>query len=186
MKKDQLRQIIKEEIQKILKEDIDIASELNNFFQENPFTKENQWSHHVDAFKHIESKIGRPLIPQEKSKTTRTISKFRKDFWGRKFKEESEAEDKAERDRYRNNLLPLTTDNGNGRPDGTYYELASTYSSVDRDGNVRISHSDPKSGYTDYRLRDKWITTPVDKATLDRYWPENRLRYIGWYSQEEK
>ena len=95
MKHSQLKQLIKEEIQKILKEDIDIASELSGFFQENPFTKENQWNHHVDAFKHIENKIGRPLTPQEKSKTTRTIKKFREDFWGRTFREKSEAKAKA-------------------------------------------------------------------------------------------
>ena len=179
MKTNQLKQLIKEEIKNILKEDINIASELSNFFQENPFTKENQWNHHVDAFKHIEDEIGRPLTPQEKSKTTRTINKFREDFWGRKFKEESDAEDKIVRDRYQNNLLPLTVDNWKGTPDSTYYTTSREYNWTDRDGNVRTSYSDPKSGYTDYRLRDKWINTPVDKATLDRYWHPGTLAMAG-------
>lgn len=170
MKKLELQQLIKEELKKVLKENIDIASELSNFFQENPFTEENQHHHHINAFKHIEGKIGRPLTPQEKSKTTRTMKKFREDFWGRRFKEKSDAEYKAIRDRYQNNLLPLTVDNGNGTPDSTYYTTAREYSFTDRDGNVRTSTRDSKSGYTDYTLRDKWVNTPVDKATLDRYW----------------
>ena len=179
MKKEQLKQLIKEEIQKILTEEIDIAFELDSFFQNNPYTQENQWSHEYEAKDHIQNVMGRPLTPQEKVKVTKIVKKYREDFWGKRFREKSEAEDKAARERYLNNLLPLTTDNGSGTPDGTYYTLANTYRDVDRDGNVHISHRDPKSGYTDYRLRDKWIDTPVDKTTLDRYWHPGQLRMIG-------
>jgi hypothetical protein len=186
MKHSQLKQLIKEEIKKILTEEIDIASELDVFFQNNPYTEKNQWSHEYEAKDHIQNIMGRPLTPQEKSKVTRITKKYRDDFWGKNYREKRDKEDAEQRERYQNNLLPLTTDNGNGTPDITYYTLANTYRFTDPDGNVHISHSDPKSGYTDYKLRDKWINTPVDKATLNRYWPENRLRYIGWYSQGEK
>jgi len=179
MKKEQLKQIIKEEIQKILTEEIDIAFELDSFFQNNPYTKENQWSHEYEAKDHIQNVMGRPLTPQEKGKVTKIVKKYRDDFWGKRFREKSEAEDKAARERYLNNLLPLTTDNGNGTPDSTYYTTANEYSWTDRDGNIHTSYSDPKSGYTDYKLRDKWINTPVDKATLDRYWHPGQLRMIG-------
>ena len=91
----------------------------------------------------------------------------------------SEKEDKKQRERYQNNLLPLTVDNGSGRPDPTYYELANTYYSTDRDGNVSVSHSDPKSGYTDYRLKDKWIDTPVDDSVLNKFWKDNTMMYFG-------
>lgn len=186
MKKNLLKQIIKEEIQKILKEEIDISAEVVQYVKDNPFNEENKYhgEHEVKSF--VEDKMGRPLTPQEKSKVTKIFNKLRSEYWVRTYREESDAEDRAARERYSKNLLPLTTDNGSGRPDPTYYELANTYYDTDRDGNVHVSHSDPKSGYTDYKLKSKWINTPVDKATLDRYWPENRLRYIGWYSQEEK
>jgi hypothetical protein len=179
MKKEQLKQMIKEEIKKILTEEIDIASELDSFFQNNPYTKENQWSHEYEAKNHIQNVMGRPLTPQEKSKVTKMVKKYRDDFWGKSYREKRDTEDKIARERYLNNLLPLTTDNGRGTPDSMYYTLANMYRDVDRDGNVRISYSDPKSGYTDYKLKDKWINTPVDKATLDRYWHPGQLRMIG-------
>jgi len=185
MKKEQLKQIIKEEIQKILKEEIDISAEVAQYVKDNPFTEENKYHGEYEVKSFIEDKMGRSLTPQEKSKVTRIFNKFRSEYNIKDFTEKSDAEDKAERDRYSKNLLPLTTDNGSGRPDPTYYELANTYYNIDRDGNVHVSHSDPKSGYTDYQLKAKWLDTPVDKATLDRYWPENRLSYIGWFKQGE-
>ena len=26
--------------------------------------------------------------------------------------------------------------------------------------------------YTDFKLKDEWISTPVDQATLEKYWAE--------------
>jgi hypothetical protein len=179
MKRKDLSQLIKEEIKKILKEEINIASELEDFFQSNPFTQENQHHHEYDVKDHIQQVMGRPLTPQEKSKITKIIRKYRDDFWGKRYREESDREDTINRERYLNNLLPLTTDNGRGTPDSTYYTRANEYSWTDRDGNTHTSYSDPKSGYTDYKLRDKWLNTPVDKATLDRYWHPGQLRMIG-------
>ena len=37
------------------------------------------------------------------------------------------------------------------------------------DGKVYKFKRDPKSGYTDYELRDEWINTPVSKEILDKY-----------------
>ena len=179
MKKSELRQIIKEEISKVLNEEIDISTELVKFFQTNPFTKENQWSHDYEAKDYIQNVMNRPLTPKEKSQITRMINKYRDDFWGKSYREERDKEDKTSKERYLNNLLPLTVDNGRGRPDSTYYTVANTYYYTDNDGNTSTSHIDSKSGYTDYKLRDKWINTPVDKATLDKYWHPGTLRMIG-------
>ena len=179
MNKSDLKQLIKEEIKKILAEEIDIFSELDSFFQNNPYTEENQWSHEYDAKDHIQNVMGRSLTPQEKSKVTKIVKKYLEDFWEKKSRESLSLEDKITRERYLNNLLPLTTDNGNGTPDSTYYTTANEYNWTDRDDNAHTSDSDPKSGYTDYKLKDKWINTLVDKATLDRYWHPGKLRMIG-------
>lgn len=179
MKKSDLQQLIKEELRKVLKEEINITSELGNYLQSNPFTQENQHHHEYDVKDYIQKVMGRPLTPQEKSKTTKIIRKHRDDFWGKRFREKSNREDTINRERYLNNLLPLTTDNGRGTPDSTYYTTANEYNWTDRDGGTHTSYSDPKSGYTDYKLRDKWLNTPVDKATLDRYWHPGQLRMIG-------
>jgi hypothetical protein len=166
--------LFKEEIN-----EVDIASELTQYFNDNPINNENQNAYHIGARKHIEGKFDRPLTPQEKGKITRMVDQYRRDFWGRRYREESEKEDKKQRERYQNNLLPLTVDNGSGKPDPTYYELANTYYSTDRDGNVSVSHSDPKSGYTSYRLKDKWIDTPVDNSVLNKFWKDNTMMYFG-------
>ena len=179
MKKSELRQIIKEEISKVMNEEIDISAELTQYFNDNPINNENQNAYHIGARKHVEGKFDRPLLPHEKSKITRMIDKYRIDFWGRRIREKSDAEDKIVRDRYQNNLLPLTVDNGSGRPDSTYYELANTYYNTDNDGNTRMSYSDSKSGYTDYKLKSQWINEPVDKETLDQYWHPGVLSMAG-------
>jgi hypothetical protein len=187
MKQSQLKQIIKEEIQKILSEDLDISAEVSQYVKNNPFDEKNKYHGEYEVKSFIEDKMGRPLTPQEKSKITRIFNKFRSEYNIKDYTEKMDKEDAEERERYRNNLLPLTTDNGRGRPDPTYYEYTNTYYNRDHEGNVTsISHMDSKSGYTDYQLKSKWVDTPVDKATLDRYWSENRLRYIGWFNQEEK
>ena len=179
MKKNHLQQLIKEELSKALREEVKVSTELDSYIKDNAFNKENSFYYDIYAKNYIQDKINRPLTPQEKSKITRLVTKYRDEYRSKKWKEESDAEDKAIRDRYRNNLLPLTVDNGNGTPDSTYYTTSREYSWTDRDGNVHTSYSDPKSGYTDYMLRDKWVNTPVDKATLDRYWHPGTLAMAG-------
>lgn len=179
MKKDHLQQLIREELSKALKEEVKVSTELDLYIKDNPFNKENSFYYDIYAKNYIQDKINRPLTPQEKSKITRLVTKYRDEYRSKKWKEERDVEDKAIRDRYRNNLLPLTVDNWNGTPDSTYYTTSREYSWTDRDGNVRTSYSDSKSGYTDYTLRDKWVNTPVDKSTLDRYWHPGTLAMAG-------
>jgi hypothetical protein len=178
MKKEQLKQLIKEEIRKVLNEDLDIASELNIFYKNSPFNEKNYRSHDYNGLKYIQDKIGRDLTPQEKGKITRISNKYLEEYWGKKFNDESEAEEKAAQERYQNNLLPLTTDNGSGTPDSKYYELANTYSQTLKGGGTRITHSDPKSGYTNYKLKDEWIDIPVDNSTLNQFWKDNTMNYF--------
>ena len=166
---------------RLLKEDLDLSSEVDQYLKDNPFTRDNQFSceFEYEIKKRLQDKLGRPLTPKEKGAVTRIYNKSLKKYWGDRYEKESNEEAEAARNRYQNNLLPLTTDNGSGRPDPTYYELANTYYSTDRDGNTRVSHSDPKSGYTDYRLKDKWIDTPVEDSVLNKFWKDNTMMYFG-------
>ena len=179
MKTNQLKKLIKEEIQKILKEEIDVSLELDLYIENNPFNEENSFYYDIYAKKYIGEKINRPLTPQEKSKITRLVNKYRDEYRSKRFREKSEVEDKVVKDRYQNNLLPLTVDNWKGTPDSTYYTTSREYRWTDKDGNIHTSTTDSKSGYTDYVLRDKWMNTPVDKATLDRYWHPGTLAMAG-------
>jgi hypothetical protein len=93
--------------------------------------------------------------------------------------DERSEKEKEFQERYQNNLLPLKTDNGSGTPDPKYYEVANTYTFTDRDGNEYISHKDPKSGYTDYKLKDEWTDTPVENSVLNKFWKDSTMRYFG-------
>ena len=117
MKKEQLKQLIKEEIIKILNEDLDIPSEVSQYVKDNPFDEKNKYHGEYEVKSFIEDKMGRPLTPQEKSKITRIFNKFRSDYFIKSYREETNKKDAEARERYKNNLLPLTTDNGRGRPD---------------------------------------------------------------------
>jgi hypothetical protein len=159
--------------------DLDIASELKIYFEENPFNEENQYGIDTIAKEYIQNKINRPLTPKEKSTITRISHKYRDAYWNEEFTNRRTSEAAAARKRYQSNLLPLMVSNGSGKPDSKYYQLANTYYDTDRDGNVYISHSDPKSGYTDYRLRDEWVDTPVEDSVLNKFWSEKTLRYFN-------
>jgi len=178
-----------------LNEEVDIAAELSQYYTDNPINDENYESHFVDAKEYILSKFDRPLTPLEKGKITRTIDKYGSTFIRNRYSNQRDAEDKVNRERYLNNLLPLRVDNWNGTPSSEYYEYANTYDKVNPDGSYGTlirkvgkeygeydytpSHSDPKSGYTDYQLRAKWIDTPVDQATLNKYWHPGKLSMLG-------
>jgi hypothetical protein len=159
--------------------DLDIASELKTYFEENPFNEENQYGIDTIAKEYIQNKINRPLTPKEKSTITRISHKYRDAYWNEEFTNRRTSEAAAARKRYQSNLLPLMVSNASGKPDSKYYQLANTYYHTDRDGNVYISHSDPKSGYTDYRLRDEWTDTPVEDSVLNKFWSEKTLRYFN-------
>ena len=166
---------------KLLKEDLDLPSEVDQYLKDNPFTRDNQFSgeFEYEIKKRLQDKLGRPLTPKEKGAVTRIYNKSLKKYWRDRFEKESNEKAEAAKNRYQKNLLPLTVDNGSGKPDPKYYELANTYRHTDHDGNVYISHSDPKSGYTDYKLKDKWIDTPVDNSVLNKFWSDKTLRYFN-------
>jgi hypothetical protein len=173
--------IITEGQYKRLLENLDFSTEIDQYLKDNPFTRDNQFTGEPksEIIKSIQDKLGRPLTPKEKSSVTRIYNKFLQKYWGNRFEKERNEEHEVARNRYRKNLLPLTTDDGSGKPDPTYYELANTYCSTDMDGNVRVCHADPKSGHTDYKLKDKWIDTPVDNTVLNKFWRDNTLIYFG-------
>jgi hypothetical protein len=171
------KQILNEEFRRMQKlagllneEQLDFSSELDSFFKSNPVNEKNKYYVEDLAKKHIENIANRPLTPQEKSKITKIANIYRNKYYDERFETNYKEEEDSRKARYQNNLLPLTTDNGRGTPDSEYYKLANTYRFVDMDGKVHISHQDPKSGYTDYKLKDKWTNTPVSKDILDKYW----------------
>jgi hypothetical protein len=146
-----------------------ITFKVHSFFQEVPINKNNQMGYGEGTKKHIQNTINRPLTPQEKTQITKIVNKYRKDFLEKNYKEESEKIDTEQKERYKNNLLPLTISNKNGSPDNTYYIRANVYNWRDMDNKIHYYTQD-ESGYTTFKLRNKWKNTPVDKLTLDKYW----------------
>jgi hypothetical protein len=158
----------------ILNEELDFPSEVEQYLKDNPFTSSNEFSgeFEIEFKKHIQDKLGRPLTPKEKGEVTRSYKKSLEKQWGDRWDEESNEEQEAARNRIQQNLLPLSINNAYGTPDPTYYEVANTYYDTDRDGKRWVSYNDPKSGYTEYKLKDKWIDTPVEDSVLNKFWKD--------------
>ena len=91
----------------------------------------------------------------------------------------SEKKLKSDKERYRNNLLPLTYSGSvRDKPDLKYYSLSTNfYSYTDSYGNPRTKAAGGEG--RDYTLNPEYIDTPVDKATLDKHWKENTLKRLG-------
>jgi hypothetical protein len=152
-------------------EQLDFNSELDSFFKSNPVNEKNKYYVEDLAKKHIENIANRPLTPQEKSKITKISNIYRNKYYDERFETNYKEEEDSRKARYQNNFLPLTTDNGRGTPDKKYYKYAISYNEYDKDGDlIGTFHQDPKSGYTNYKLKDEWINTPVPKDILDKYW----------------
>jgi hypothetical protein len=172
-----VNQIINEEFRRmqklagLLKEefDFDLNLELDSFFKNNPIGEENKLYVDVLAKKHIENKIGRPLTPQEKSKITKVANQYQFQYSEERFEKQDKEKQEKIKYRYQNNLLPLFIDNSSGTPDKKYYKITNKTKFIGMDGKVYKFKRDPKSGYTDYELRDEWINTPVPKEILDKY-----------------
>jgi len=172
-----VNQIISEEFRRmqklagLLKEefDFDLNLELDSFFKNNPIDEENKLYADLIAKKHIENKIGRSLTPQEKSKITRIANHYQLQYSEERFEKQDKEKQEEIKYRYENNLLPLFIDNSSGTPDKKYYKLANKFKYIDSYGKKSKFKRDPKSGYTDYKLRDEWINTPVPKEILDKY-----------------
>jgi hypothetical protein len=60
----------------------------------------------------------------------------------------------------------------NTPPNDKYYEFRDTKRFTVKGGDVITTHRPDPSGYTNYKLKDEWISTPVDQATLEKYWAE--------------
>ena len=86
------------------------------------------------------------------------------------YTQQRDKKEREDEERKQNNLLPLVITNKAGVPDSKYYEYRNKYSFTKKGGGVYSYHHDPRSGYTNYKLKDEWISTPVDQATLEKYW----------------
>ena len=58
---------------RLLKEDLDLSSEVDQYLKDNPFTRDNQFSgeFEYEIKKRLQDKLGRPLTPKEKGAVTR-------------------------------------------------------------------------------------------------------------------
>ena len=95
------------------------------------------------------------------------------------YMKERDKEDEIDKERYRNNLLPLEY-NGSilDKPDLKYYsDSTKFYSYTDSYGNsgTRAANGEGRS----YTLDSEYRDTPVDKSTLDQHWKENVLKGLG-------
>jgi hypothetical protein len=90
-----------------------------------------------------------------------------------------EKEDEINKERYRNNLLPLKyTGSIRDKPNPKYYsDSTNFYSYTDSYGNSRTKAASGEG--RNYTLDSKYRDTPVDKATLDQHWNENLLKGLG-------
>lgn len=81
------------------------------------------------------------------------------------------------RERYKNNLLPLTYSGSVlDRPNPKYYsDSTKYYSYTDSYGNSRSMGGEGR----EYTLDSNHLNTQVDKETLDKHWKINVLRYLG-------
>jgi hypothetical protein len=82
-----------------------------------------------------------------------------------------------DKERYKNNLLPLKYFGSIlDRPDFKYYsDTTKSYSYMDRDGNYRSMSNEERT----YTLDSEHFNTQVDKETLDKHWGKNVLKYLG-------
>lgn len=81
------------------------------------------------------------------------------------------------KERYKNNLLPLTYSGSiRNKPDSKYYSNTTKYYTYTNDyGDTQYSNDESR----EYTLDSRHINTQVDKETLDKHWQENVLRYLG-------
>ena len=102
----------------------------------------------------------------EKNKTNPEFQKRRK-------------EEEIDKERYKNNLLPLTYSGSIlDTPDLEYYSDSTTfYSYTDSYGNSRSKAAGGES--RNYTLKPEYRNTPVDKATLDKHWHKAILLSLG-------
>jgi hypothetical protein len=199
---------------RLLSEEIfNIDVELEQFFNDNPLTPDNQALYAIEASNHVEQKaeeIGKMLTPTEKSQITKKARKYQEGGVINNYTQQRDKKEREDEERKQNNLLPLEIINRSGLikfdhtdeeqeildyfvkykeippgvsrkefmdiqntpPNDKYYEFRDTKRFTVKGGDVITTHRPDPSGYTNYKLKDEWISTPVDQATLEKYWAE--------------
>jgi len=174
MKRSELRKIIQEEVSRVLKEEIfNIDGELKQYFKDNPYTPESPVTHYRTAAKNVIQKaeeMGKKLTSAEKAKITKKAWAYQEEETIKRYTQQRDKEEREAKKRKRNNLLPLVINDKAGTPDPKYYEYKNTYNQTRKGLPTLTHHHDPKSGYTDYKLKDKWKNTKFDQDTLDKFW----------------
>ena len=165
MKKSELKQIIQEEIQKVLNEENEDISTLAKILYKGGVDSEEKTKAAVEA------KLGRKLTVIEKTKVTKVVNKIDNEKVVVTYEKRKKKESEGWRKRYEQGLLPLELDDFHGTPDPRYYESKKIDSK--RIGYRRnpslvgyldiyqsISRPEPSS-VTKFELKDKYINTPI-------------------------
>jgi hypothetical protein len=148
MKKSELKKLIKEEISKVLEANEDIASLVKKHWNKNKLKTQNL----------VSQELGRDLTPVEKGKLTRAWDKIEIAKWMKGVDKQEKTRDSAYIERKNKGLLPFKVDDKEGVPDPQYYEP--DYRRIPKKGGGVSLEREP-SGYTNYKLKDKYSNTPV-------------------------
>lgn len=161
---------------RLLNEEIfNIDAELKQYYEDNPPTPDSGVTHYRTAADYVKQKaedMGKVLTPAEKAKITKKAWAYQEEEFINRYTQQRDKEEREDMERKQNNLLPLEIINRSGIPDSKYYDYKNTYTFTKKGGGVYSYHHDPRSGYTSYKLKDEWISTPVDQSTLEKYWAE--------------
>jgi hypothetical protein len=163
MRKSELKQLIKEEIENVLREEesnTKFTNLLNQLYQmaemgEIGLEDIKNVGYELTQARRRGQQNQRKSSPDyvdkqqaalQKSKDTKSQNKAYIDLSMQKSKEQADKSREEREYRKKNNLLPLTADNYAGNPDRTYY----TY-----------DYTDPKNGIRYFKLKNKYINTPI-------------------------
>lgn len=200
MKKSELRQIIREEIKRVSKEKKERINEKFELYGKPSvydymifyFNEDDNRAANPDLKKHLAGIIQNikndwgddyVINPEDINRLKKLMKQHYREFqkllkgssYQTKLKDR-----KRDKERYKNNLLPLTYDGDSiNRPDSKYYyNDTKYYSNIDSYGNS-YSTTASGEGYMNFVLYPEYENTPVDKNTLDKHWGKNRLMSLG-------
>lgn len=148
MKASELKQLIREEIRRVLESNEDIASLVQKHYNDDKF----------ETQKAVRQELGRDLTTLEKGRLTRAWDKINLNIFRKNVDAREKAQRSANRERMNKGLLPLRIDNAKGLPDKRYYIAAPRVSTTH--GGSPYYEAEP-SGYTYYKLADEYINKPV-------------------------
>lgn len=152
MKHSELKQLIKEEIQKVLNEETEDISLLAKTLYKGGADSQNKTKTAIEA------KLGRKLTSIEQAKVTKVVNKIDNEKFVASYEKRKKETSAELKKRSQQRLLPLELDNFRGTPDPRYYEAKKTLSYTDTDRAIDILEP---SGITKFKLKDKYINTPV-------------------------